>query len=251
MGSANTTNRPAPPHRGEALGQLSTSGKWPSLITGASPGSAKPLAPLQLRPLSMPMGHYGDTACGKEGKSAFFALQKLLCGSVTASSGAPAHSPRTGTELPRQLFKILSQTHLALIPRAQPALALTASSSRKPTQGCKKLWPPHRLHPIPGLETVGGGMGGVGQVGGQRKVGGWALGPHPARPGACGLPRPDGEVTSVRSPHPEASRGPAAFLETGCNSINCTYWINSRSGSCFLGNRGPWAAEIPELRRGS
>lgn len=54
-----------------------------------------------------------------------------------------------------------------------------------------------------------------GEEGGIRKVERWALGPHPARPGAWREQRPNGAVSSVRSPHPEASRGTAASLETG------------------------------------
>lgn len=89
-----------------------------------------------------------------------------------------------------------------------------------------------RLHPFPGLEG-----GAEGRRGGIRKVERWALGPHPARPGAWREQRPNGAVSSVRSPHPEASRGTAASLETGF-LINRSYWINSRR-LLLLGKQRP------------
>lgn len=120
------------PREGTSHQSTPTFGKWPSLITGASPGSMKeapPGAATETPP--MPTGLCGAASCGKEGKSVLLVLQKLLRRSVTASLGASARSPRTGTKLPRQLSKILFRIHLSVkIPRARPAVALNASSAQ-------------------------------------------------------------------------------------------------------------------------
>ena len=278
-GPANKTQQAAclpTPREGRSHQSTPTFGKWPSLVTRASPGSMKeapPGAATETPP--MPTGLCGAASCGKEGKSVLLVLQKLLRRSVTASLGASARSPRTGTKLPRQLSKILFRILVCKnSPRTTCSGPQCLLGSAQLNLGCKKLWLPHSQsgHPDltqrpggeeivlvssdPGGDTYGErgdrespplpegfricakrsprhcshfdsigatsqpqmGGGWRGEEGRKRRVGRWALGPHPARPAAPRPPRraeAQWVVSSVRSPHPEASGGTAAFLETG------------------------------------
>lgn len=215
--------------------------------------------------MSMLAGLHVATSYREEGGSVLCAFQKLLPHSVTASLELQHTAQEQAPSSLRRLFKALLLVRWAVRTACvEFAAALSTSSSqlaerpwRKETvlvtdargdTACYRRrdggdclfpktpgsaangWVPgpaispilSGLHPSPGLAG--------GKKERKRKAEGWAFGPHPARPGAQAGQRPGGVVRSVRSPHPEASRGTAAFVETGFKSTNSSYRIHSRQG---------------------
>lgn len=104
-------------------------------------------APPALAP-EIPINAHGSLwshRLGKEGKSALSALQRLLCCSVTASPGASARSPRTGTQDPSPAVK--TPLHDLLWPSGPPHLSPTKAA---------RLWLPHSQQGHPDLAQGSG-----------------------------------------------------------------------------------------------
>lgn len=101
-GPANKTNRPPPrtrekPSVNTRFWKVAESQHWSFMWLSEAPPALAAETPIHAHG-SLWSHHNG------KGKSVLFALQKLLCCSVTASPEASRHSPGTGTKLPQTVL---------------------------------------------------------------------------------------------------------------------------------------------------